>query len=432
MPKTPLVRADETDLHEATDAEVTRVDAVHGPASGAGFLLIRSKSPAAPTALDEVERAAESTADQNDLPDSAFAYIEPGGKKDSEGKTTPRSLRHYPVNDKAHADNAAGRAAAAIKAGGEAAAIAKKALPKIKAAQAKFGEGVERALGDEENAPGSPEWEAQDAASLRDAAQTLAEVHDAVEECAEREVEEVQAGEADDAEDAANLQQACDAIAYALEKVAALSFREGVERTAALNDAIDRLHRAGRRLSTKSVSSIDAAIATLQQLRDGAASLSPVPTETIMTDTATTPEPEESVERASEPVAEAVAAAPAEAPAAEASPETVERASAEPESDSLVDQIKRAVSDSVKAEVAPLQDVVRQLEERVKKVEDTPLPGGPAANAHVVQRAAVEPGDELADIKRRIAEIARLNPQKGAELGVEATNVAIKHLYSQQ
>jgi len=35
----------------------------------------------------------------NDLPDSAFLYIEPGGKKDEEGKTTPRSLRHFPYKD---------------------------------------------------------------------------------------------------------------------------------------------------------------------------------------------------------------------------------------------------------------------------------------------------------------------------------------------
>lgn len=32
----------------------------------------------------------------NDLPDSAFLYIEPGGEKDDEGKTKPRSLRHFP------------------------------------------------------------------------------------------------------------------------------------------------------------------------------------------------------------------------------------------------------------------------------------------------------------------------------------------------
>ena len=33
----------------------------------------------------------------NDLPDSSFLYVEPGGKKDGDGKTTPRSLRHFPV-----------------------------------------------------------------------------------------------------------------------------------------------------------------------------------------------------------------------------------------------------------------------------------------------------------------------------------------------
>lgn len=36
------------------------------------------------------------TAYVNDLPDSAFATIESGGKKDGEGKTVPRSLRRYP------------------------------------------------------------------------------------------------------------------------------------------------------------------------------------------------------------------------------------------------------------------------------------------------------------------------------------------------
>lgn len=35
----------------------------------------------------------------NDLPDSAFLYIEPGGKKDEDGKTVPRNLRHFPYRD---------------------------------------------------------------------------------------------------------------------------------------------------------------------------------------------------------------------------------------------------------------------------------------------------------------------------------------------
>lgn len=56
------------------------------------------------------------TAYVNNLPDSSFLYIEPGGKKDADGKTIPRTLRHLPVKDAtgkpdaAHVRNAAARA----------------------------------------------------------------------------------------------------------------------------------------------------------------------------------------------------------------------------------------------------------------------------------------------------------------------------------
>ncbi len=46
-----------------------------------------------------MESAVWTTAYVNTLPDSAFLYIEPGGTKDSDGKTTPRSLRHFPYKD---------------------------------------------------------------------------------------------------------------------------------------------------------------------------------------------------------------------------------------------------------------------------------------------------------------------------------------------
>ena len=49
--------------------------------------------------MTEETRAVWTTAYVNDLPDSAFLYIEGGGSKDSDGKTTPRSLRHFPVKD---------------------------------------------------------------------------------------------------------------------------------------------------------------------------------------------------------------------------------------------------------------------------------------------------------------------------------------------
>jgi len=51
--------------------------------------------------LPKVEKAVWSTAFQNDLPDSSFLYIEPGGEKDEEGKTVPRTLRYFPVRDAA-------------------------------------------------------------------------------------------------------------------------------------------------------------------------------------------------------------------------------------------------------------------------------------------------------------------------------------------
>ncbi|HEY6013832.1 MAG TPA: HK97 family phage prohead protease [Candidatus Limnocylindrales bacterium] len=48
--------------------------------------------------MDE-ERAAWDAAYINDLPDSAFLYIKPGGEKDDTGRTTPRDLRMFPVRD---------------------------------------------------------------------------------------------------------------------------------------------------------------------------------------------------------------------------------------------------------------------------------------------------------------------------------------------
>lgn len=87
-----------------------------------------------------VRKADMSTADVNDLPDSAFAHIEAGGSKDNGGKTTPRSKRHYPVHDAAHARNALGRAAAAMNGDdADSKRIAGAAMPNIKAAAKKLG-----------------------------------------------------------------------------------------------------------------------------------------------------------------------------------------------------------------------------------------------------------------------------------------------------
>lgn len=47
----------------------------------------------------ETEKAEWTRAYINDLPDSAFLYIAPGGRKDEDGKTVPRSLRYFPYRD---------------------------------------------------------------------------------------------------------------------------------------------------------------------------------------------------------------------------------------------------------------------------------------------------------------------------------------------
>jgi len=92
------------------------------PSCGSGALMCSAAA-----------KADMSTASINDLPDSAFAYIEPGGSKDEDGKTTPRSLRHFPVHDAAHVRNALARAPQSP--------FGEKAMPKIRAAAKR--EGIE-------------------------------------------------------------------------------------------------------------------------------------------------------------------------------------------------------------------------------------------------------------------------------------------------
>jgi site-specific DNA-adenine methylase len=55
--------------------------------------------PGADLAAEPVEKKRWATAYINDLPDSAFLLVEGGGKKDADGRTTPRTLRHFPVRD---------------------------------------------------------------------------------------------------------------------------------------------------------------------------------------------------------------------------------------------------------------------------------------------------------------------------------------------
>ena len=85
--------------------------------------------------LKQMKSAVLSSKEKNNLPDSNFAYIEPGGEKDDEGKTVPRSLRHLPINDAAHVRNALAR----LDQTDISEEAKKTALKKIKAAAKKFG-----------------------------------------------------------------------------------------------------------------------------------------------------------------------------------------------------------------------------------------------------------------------------------------------------
>ena len=71
-------------------------DAPASPSSEAPTAPIAAPTEAEPVAID---KAKWSTAQINDLPDASFLYVETGGEKDSDGKTAPRSLRHFPVKD---------------------------------------------------------------------------------------------------------------------------------------------------------------------------------------------------------------------------------------------------------------------------------------------------------------------------------------------
>lgn len=211
----------------------------------------------------DVAKAEMSGKSQNDLPDSAFAYIEDGGKKDADGKTTPRSLRHFPVHDAAHARNALARAPQSP--------LGDKAMPKIRAAAKRFGIEVSKEAGVPDTVtkdmsgldgstsgmdpavplaepdgdyagspaePGSPAWEAIDAATACKWTSMLARTRAAVSLLADREMMEAASGDEDDAGNAMDLQDACCAIDFAISVLAPFAVAEQSEADCGDMDAM--------------------------------------------------------------------------------------------------------------------------------------------------------------------------------------------------
>lgn len=78
---------EQIDSEPSSSDDVQQLPSVVSQTTGEGMDLVL-----------EAEKATWTTAFVNDLPDSAFLYVE-SGEKDSDGKTTPRSNRHFPYKD---------------------------------------------------------------------------------------------------------------------------------------------------------------------------------------------------------------------------------------------------------------------------------------------------------------------------------------------
>jgi hypothetical protein len=177
----------------------------------------------------EEEKAAWSGSDVDSLPDSSFAYISPGGKKDKDGKTTPRSLRHLPYKDAsgkqdaAHVRNALARLSQ-TQIPESAKASARK---KLVAAAKKLGievsggdeKGVKKAIDLNDGAGLSPEAEAKDAQGMQQVLDTLQSTIPALQDLMTREAGEVAAGDMDDVEDVIGLKQTLDSLCGAIQSL---------------------------------------------------------------------------------------------------------------------------------------------------------------------------------------------------------------------
>lgn len=215
---------------ELVDAEFDRLDVVDKPANGTPFFFSKSQWMTPEQVADIVLKADMATADINDLPDSAFAYIESGGEKDESGRTTPRSLRHFPIHDAEHIRNALARASQSP--------YGDEALPKIRAAAESHGIEVTKTMptleppdptceGNPDEA-GSPAWESVDAATAELWVGILARASHVLSVLSEREYAEAGAptGDPGDVQHSMDLCDAAAAVDYAVSLLAPVAAAE--------------------------------------------------------------------------------------------------------------------------------------------------------------------------------------------------------------
>ncbi len=117
------------------------------------------------------------------------------------------------------------------------------------------------------DSPGSMPWESYDAATLQQVAQCLAGCCAALDSIRQRETVEAMAGDESDMDDAWDLQEAGQALEYALGVAARLSYHEAAESNAAKNTDVVKV---GRTLSGKNMTALEAAHKHLGTVIDGA------------------------------------------------------------------------------------------------------------------------------------------------------------------
>jgi hypothetical protein len=404
---------------------------------------------------EDVAKKKLSSAGKNDLPDSAFAFIESGGKKDADGKTTPRSLRHFPIHDEAHVKAALSRIAGGAEFGD-------KAIGKVRSAARKFGIDVakkEAAMagdvtkgdaGDmldaqtdggtdgldptvplaapEDDAPGdptdpgSPAWEAIDAATAQKWTSIAVRLKNALAVMADREMLEAASADPGDAENAFDLQDAMCAVDYVLGTLASFAVGEqaesdlGAEAMEMIGKALAgfdaapleqfeglvSVAKAGRVLSSANESLIRTAGESLQTVL---ASLPQAPIadditkETAVAADETKPagEPQDVAKDAAEP-----------APATE--PETVAKDAGAPAEEGVA----KAGETEGKAKMVAVFDSKGDLVGVCDPGDITPIAGADAPTANEEEPAAEAPPADPAD----------LTPAPAAAAGTPADDVA--------
>ena len=215
----------------------------------------------------DVEKAKLNTKQRDALSDSAFAL--PG--------------RRYPIHDESHARNALARVAQNGTSDEQAKvrAAVKSRYPNIDVEKSESDDVVVKdgmvsgpnpligsvsGMPDDSAAdPGSPAWEAVDAETAKAAALALMTASELIRQFAQRESIEVAAGEGNDAFDVGAAEMALCDVSRALGTMATMAFHEGLEAAKSTDDP-EVAQKAGKRLSTRSVSALAAARDHLNKL----------------------------------------------------------------------------------------------------------------------------------------------------------------------